>query len=159
MQDVRDIQEMDAERKHWVEIQQATFTNWINEELRSVTNKLCEIKDIQTDLQDGLALITLVKSLHTKSIHSTMQDKGDDKRATAQALVPVHENPKTVFEMCENLKSCLNFMKEQKFYGIDSTGKLKYLYSTVTRAPSYYIVSSPAAQPIASQPTRVGATQ
>ena len=41
-----------------------------------------------------------------------------------QALAPVHEEPKNPFEMRENLKRCLHFMKEQKFYEIESTGKL-----------------------------------
>jgi len=109
---------MDTGEARWVEIQQNTFKNWINEELKGTPEY--EVKDIQSGFQNGLALLALLKKLHTKS--STEEDQATD--STVQALVPVHKNPKNSFEMRENLDRCLNFMKEQKFNGIKSTGEL-----------------------------------
>ena len=121
----------DTGRSHWIEIQRVTFTNWINEELKGIKSKHHEVKDIQTGFRDGLALLALLKELHTKAIRSNkpetkldFEEENMNFGSFVQALAPVHEKPKNPFEMSENLKRCLHFMKEQKFYGIESTGKL-----------------------------------
>lgn len=49
----------------WIEIQQNTFTNWVNEQLRHVG---LSVDDLQKDLCDGVKLIALVEVLQKRKI-------------------------------------------------------------------------------------------
>ncbi|GAB6018892.1 hypothetical protein CHUAL_000550 [Chamberlinius hualienensis] len=49
----------------WIEIQQNTFTNWVNEQLRHVG---LSVEDLQRDFYDGVKLIALVEVLQKKKV-------------------------------------------------------------------------------------------
>lgn len=49
----------------WIEIQQNTFTNWVNEQLRHVG---LSVHDLQEDLCDGVRLIALVEVLQKRKV-------------------------------------------------------------------------------------------
>jgi filamin len=49
----------------WVEIQQKTFTRWANTYLKE---RMVQIKDLQKDLNDGIALINLLEIISSKSL-------------------------------------------------------------------------------------------
>lgn len=49
-----------AENAHWKKIQQNTFTRWANEHLKVIDRN---ILNLETDLCDGLRLITLIEGL------------------------------------------------------------------------------------------------
>lgn len=55
-----------GETDRWVLIQQNTFTNWVNEQLRIYNCDL--IEDLQTDFSDGVRLCYLVEALQGKKI-------------------------------------------------------------------------------------------
>lgn len=44
----------------WVEVQKKTFTNWTNDKLKETDR---HVDDLNTDLQDGVSLITLLQVL------------------------------------------------------------------------------------------------
>ena len=44
----------------WKKIQQTTFTNWVNEVLKSTQYRA---KNLKTDFKDGLLLVTLLEAL------------------------------------------------------------------------------------------------
>ena len=44
----------------WIEVQKKTFTNWVNDRLKGSERK---VDDLQTDLDDGVTLITLLEAL------------------------------------------------------------------------------------------------
>lgn len=46
--------------KGWVEVQKKTFTNWTNDKLKETER---HVDDLQTDLKDGVSLITLLQVL------------------------------------------------------------------------------------------------
>lgn len=46
--------------KGWVEVQKKTFTNWTNDKLKETDR---QVEDLQSDLQDGVALVTLLQVL------------------------------------------------------------------------------------------------
>ena len=50
----------------WILIQQNTFTNWVNEQLRLCNAEL--IEDVQSDFSDGVSLCYLVEALQGKKI-------------------------------------------------------------------------------------------
>ncbi|KAH7958043.1 hypothetical protein HPB51_027971 [Rhipicephalus microplus] len=50
----------------WVEIQEKTFTNWVNEQLRPVGAGV--VTDLRRDLSDGLRLISLVEALQKRRL-------------------------------------------------------------------------------------------
>lgn len=54
-----------AEDAEWKRIQQNTFTRWVNEHLKTA-NK--HINDLETDLSDGLGLVTLIEVLAEKRL-------------------------------------------------------------------------------------------
>jgi filamin len=54
-----------AEDAPWKKIQQNTFTRWANEHLKLVNRR---IEDLQWDLSDGLAIISLVEVLSHKKL-------------------------------------------------------------------------------------------
>lgn len=55
-----------GETDRWILIQQNTFTNWVNEQLRIYNNELLE--DLQTDFSDGVRLCYLVEALQGRKI-------------------------------------------------------------------------------------------
>ena len=50
-----------GQRKEWVEVQKKTFTNWFRDRIRDNGSK--PLNDIETDLEDGLLLIDLMRVL------------------------------------------------------------------------------------------------
>ncbi|KAH8176193.1 hypothetical protein LIA77_04611 [Sarocladium implicatum] len=54
-----------AEQQRWITVQQKTFTKWLNTKL--VAREL-EVKDLVTDLSDGVMLIHLLESLSNESL-------------------------------------------------------------------------------------------
>lgn len=54
-----------AEDAQWKRIQQNTFTRWANEHLKTVSK---HIGNLETDLSDGLRLITLIEVLSGKKL-------------------------------------------------------------------------------------------
>lgn len=54
-----------AEDAQWKKIQQNTFTRWANEHLKTVER---HIANLETDLSDGLRLITLIEVLAGKRL-------------------------------------------------------------------------------------------
>ncbi|CAI6333938.1 unnamed protein product [Periconia digitata] len=51
--------------EQWVKVQQKTFTKWLNSKLKAVN---VEVKDLITDLSDGIALIHLLETLSNESL-------------------------------------------------------------------------------------------
>ncbi|XP_064455536.1 filamin-A-like [Ornithodoros turicata] len=49
----------------WIEIQEKTFTNWVNEQLRSVGEA---VTDLRKDFTDGLRLISLIEVLQKRRL-------------------------------------------------------------------------------------------
>ncbi|XP_033637542.1 filamin-C-like isoform X1 [Asterias rubens] len=58
--DTKPTEVWDAQAQRWVEIQQKTFMNWCNEQLKPTGKR---IENFRTDLEDGLVLIALVEQL------------------------------------------------------------------------------------------------
>jgi len=50
----------------WIEIQQSTFTNWVNEQLSQYSGR--SIKNVASDLCDGVNLVALVEVLQFKKL-------------------------------------------------------------------------------------------
>ncbi|OQV23312.1 Filamin-B [Hypsibius exemplaris] len=73
--------------QRWVQIQQKTFTNWVNEQLKSVGKR---VENLQTDFQDGLNLIALIEVLQGRRIGKAFQ------------------NPVNQHQMLENVQLALN---------------------------------------------------
>ena len=81
----------------WKKIQQRTFTNWFNDRLRGhlkVAKR--QIKDLETDLQDGLLLLDLLEKL--------VPDK---------KIGRYNQNPKIRVQHIENLGTAIRFIKAQ----------------------------------------------
>ncbi len=49
--------------KGWVEVQKKTFTNWVNDKLKETDYT---VKEITTDLKNGVVLVTLLMILAPK---------------------------------------------------------------------------------------------
>lgn len=54
-----------AEEQKWVQVQQRTFTNWVNIQL---AERQLHVDDLQTDFMDGVSLINLVELLSKGSV-------------------------------------------------------------------------------------------
>lgn len=54
-----------SEPKEWVTTQAKAFTKWINQHLK---NSSLQVKNIFTDLSDGLILIKLLETLAQQSV-------------------------------------------------------------------------------------------
>lgn len=71
------------EEDKWVQIQQTTFTNWVNEQLSQFSGR--SVKSLATDLCSGVNLVALVESLQLKKIGK------------------VYTEPKTQIQMIQNV--------------------------------------------------------
>ncbi|PAV76656.1 hypothetical protein WR25_23382 [Diploscapter pachys] len=59
----------DENRQKWIDIQRHTFSNWINEQLQSTA-----IRNLSTDLSDGVVLIRLVEALQGRRYYGKVYD-------------------------------------------------------------------------------------
>ncbi|XP_072180016.1 filamin-A-like [Diadema setosum] len=86
-----------SESSAWIEIQQKTFTNWVNEQLRPVDKK---VEDLRTDFEDGLLLIALMEAL--------IASRGLPvyKKKTSYS-----KNPKLRVQKMENVSHALHMME------------------------------------------------
>jgi len=82
---------MSGEEPAWVRIQKKTFTRWCNNYLKQ---RDIEIKELQTDLQDGVALHTLLEILGNEEV-----------------LPKVNRRAKLKLQKVENLNTCLRYIK------------------------------------------------
>lgn len=57
--------------QRWVQIQQKTFTNWVNEQLKAVGKRL---DNVQIDFIDGVNLIALIEVLQGRRIGKAFQN-------------------------------------------------------------------------------------
>ena len=62
----------EPELEPWVRIQQATFTNWINDKLRAEAD---EVDNIRTDFKSGVKLCKLMAILKGKKLHGKVIEK------------------------------------------------------------------------------------
>ena len=77
----------------WKKIQQTTFTNWVNETLKSTKYR---VKDLKVDFKDGLILIALLEAL-----------------TSAGKVGSYSKRPKIKAQMIENLVACFKFMESE----------------------------------------------
>ncbi|PRP85521.1 filamin-B-like [Planoprotostelium fungivorum] len=112
---------------NWVRIQSNTFRNWSNIRLK---NRNLEIKDLRTDLRDGVLLINLAEVL-------------------TQETMPKHTaKPKMRSQYLDNMNICLTFFRKHdlKLVNIDIVdGNHKIILGLLwTIILKYQIASSPA---------------
>lgn len=99
----------------WIEIQEKTFTNWVNEQLKSVGEV---VTDLRTDLTDGLRLISLIEVLQ--------------KRRLKRIKKPMNQH-----QCLENVQTALNAMAQDniKLVNIGNTdiveGNLKLILGLI----------------------------
>lgn len=110
-----------AEDAQWKKIQQNTFTRWVNEHLKTVEK---HIGNLETDLSDGLRLITLIEILSGRQL-------------------PKHnKRPAFRSQKLENVSVALKFLQDEERIRIVNIGKsfffkhLHRLYTTCTIAHS-----------------------
>jgi filamin len=84
---------MDPVDSRWIEIQQRTFTGWMNTHLKK---RGLHVHDLIEDLQDGLLLINLLEIISAKTVAANFNKR---PRVKAQKL--------------ENCGYCLKFLKEE----------------------------------------------
>eukprot|EP00095_Tigriopus_kingsejongensis_P006988 maker-scaffold430_size173499-snap-gene-0.40 protein:Tk06988 transcript:maker-scaffold430_size173499-snap-gene-0.40-mRNA-1 annotation:"filamin-a isoform x3" len=117
-----------AEDAEWKRIQKNTFTRWANEHLKQANKS---IDNLETDLSDGLRLISLIEVLSGKRM-------------------PRH-NKKPVFrsQKLENVSIALNFLEMEgiTLVNIDSTDivdcKLKLILGLIWTLILHYAISMP----------------
>ncbi|XP_025833644.1 filamin-A isoform X1 [Agrilus planipennis] len=118
-----------AEDAAWKKIQQNTFTRWANEQLKTVQK---HIGDLETDLSDGLRLITLIEVLSGKKL-------------------PKHnKRPAFRSQKLENVSVALKFLQDIeniRIVNIDSTHivdcKLKLILGLIWTLILHYSISLP----------------
>ncbi len=81
-----------AEQQRWIKVQEKTFTKWLNAKLQE---RELEVKDLVTDLSDGVMLIHLLECLSSESLG----------RYAAK--------PKMRVQRFENANLALNFIKSR----------------------------------------------
>lgn len=92
-----------AEDAEWKKIQQNTFTRWANEHLKTVEK---HIGNLETDLSDGLRLITLIEVLSGKKL-------------------PKHtKKPSFRSQKLENVSVALRFLQEDEGIRIVNIGMI-----------------------------------
>ncbi|KAK6619965.1 hypothetical protein RUM43_011962 [Polyplax serrata] len=93
-----------AEDAQWKRIQQNTFTRWANEHLKTVNR---HILNLETDLADGLNLITLIEVLSGKKL-------------------PKHnKKPNFRSQKLENVSVALKFLEQDEGIRIVNIGECK----------------------------------
>lgn len=91
-----------AEDAQWKRIQQNTFTRWANEHLKTVSK---HIGNLETDLCDGLRLITLIEVLSGKRL-------------------PKHnKRPTFLSQKLENVSVALKFLEDDEEIKIVNIGE------------------------------------
>jgi len=99
----------------WIKVQQKTFTRWCNTFL---TQRNLEVKDLRTDLKDGLLLINLLEVISDQTIKH-------------------NKKPRMNVQMLENLTFALAFLSQQgiQLVSIDSAvifdGNLKLILGLI----------------------------
>ncbi len=84
--------------QNWQRIQQTTFTNWVNNALRGhLKTSKNQVKDLQTDLQDGLVLIQLIGTI-----------------ASPRNVGHYNRNPAIKIQKLENLGAFFRFLHKEK---------------------------------------------
>ncbi|XP_015599800.1 filamin-A isoform X2 [Cephus cinctus] len=117
-----------AEDAQWKRIQQNTFTRWANEHLKSC-NK--HIGDLESDLSDGLRLVSLLEVLSQKRLPK------HNKRPTFRS------------QKLENVSVALKFLDDQgiRIVNIDSSDivdcKLKLILGLIWTLILHYSISMP----------------
>lgn len=95
-----------AEDAQWKKIQQNTFTRWANEHLKTVSK---HIGNLETDLSDGLRLISLIEVLANKQL-------------------PKHnKKPSFRSQKLENVSVALKFLQDDEGIRIVNIGKWCYV--------------------------------
>ncbi|XP_011497813.1 PREDICTED: filamin-A [Ceratosolen solmsi marchali] len=117
-----------AEDAEWKRIQQNTFTRWANEHLKCANN---HIGDLESDLSDGLKLVSLIEVL-------------------AQKRLPKHnKRPTFRSQKLENVSVALKFLENQgiRIVNIDSSDivdcKLKLILGLIWTLILHYSISMP----------------
>ncbi|XP_046746702.1 filamin-A isoform X4 [Diprion similis] len=117
-----------AEDAKWKRIQQNTFTRWANEHLKCASKT---IGDLETDLSDGLRLVTLIEVLSQKKL-------------------PKHnKRPNFRSQKLENVSVALKFLDDQgiRIVNIDSSDivdcKLKLILGLIWTLILHYSISMP----------------
>ncbi|CAG9759879.1 unnamed protein product [Ceutorhynchus assimilis] len=118
-----------AEDAQWKKIQQNTFTRWANEHLKTVSK---HIGNLETDLSDGLRLITLIEVLANKQ------------------LPKYNKKPSFRSQKLENVSVALKFLQDDegiRIVNIDSTHivdcKLKLILGLIWTLILHYSISMP----------------
>ncbi|XP_066255182.1 filamin-A isoform X4 [Euwallacea similis] len=118
-----------AEDAQWKKIQQNTFTRWANEHLKTVSK---HIGNLETDLSDGLRLISLIEVLANKQ------------------LPKYNKKPSFRSQKLENVSVALKFLQDDegiRIVNIDSTHivdcKLKLILGLIWTLILHYSISLP----------------
>lgn len=97
--------------ENWKQLQQTTFTKWVNNALRGhLKTAKTQVKDLQTDLQDGLVLVQLIEGI-----------------ANPRKVGRYNKNPVIKAQKLENLGAVFRFL-ERESIKVVNIGKLQYLY-------------------------------
>ena len=72
----------------WINIQRNTFTNWVNEQLKS---KGLTVHDLRTDLADGDTLIALVEALQRRKVRGSRVSQPSNQYEKIQNLTTALE--------------------------------------------------------------------
>lgn len=95
-----------AEDAQWKKIQQNTFTRWANEHLKTVEK---HIGNLETDLSDGLRLITLIEVL------------------SGRRLPKHNKRPAFRSQKLENVSVALKFLQDDEGIRIVNIGECRLL--------------------------------
>lgn len=112
-----------AEDAQWKKIQQNTFTRWANEHLKTVEK---HIGNLETDLSDGLRLITLIEVL------------------SGHRLPKHNKRPSFRSQKLENVSVALKFLQEDEGIRIVNIGEFvffKLIYYLKIRGARLFILA------------------
>ena len=119
-----------GQNARWKQIQENTFTRWANERLKLVNR---HIKDLQTDLGDGLNLIALIEIL----THKKLPRYNHRPQFRSQKL----ENVSVVLDYIENVE-------KRRLVNIDASdivdGKIKLILGLLWTLILHYSITLPA---------------
>lgn len=107
-----------AEDAQWKKIQQNTFTRWANEHLKTVEK---HIGNLETDLSDGLRLITLIEVL------------------SGRRLPKHNKRPAFRSQKLENVSVALKFLQDDEGIRIVNIGESSPLLSSGTRGNRFFV--------------------